>query len=270
MVVSAFFENILTGAIANEISVSEALLRMKQAGLESVYVGRDSVSEFGDDLLELIQSLKLSVEGFHGWFDFAGSPDDTCWMDFIDTAERWGVKHMLFVPGLIEHPEESARKKENMVSVLRKAVNYGQEKGIAVTMENLDQLTAPYNCADGLKWFLSRVAGLRCCYDTGNFVIFGEDERKLLDDFLDVLVAVHVKDRSWTKLHPQDDCCQCADGKLAYPAAVGEGDIQIPEILQKLKAVGYPGALIAELYGCDPAYMLDAMERSVAYLKMHI
>ena len=36
-----------------------------------------------------------------------------------------------------------------------------------------------------------------------------------------------------------------------------------------LKELDYQIPLIAELYGCDPAYMLDGMLRSVAWLKIH-
>ena len=270
MVVSAFFENILSGARAKKIPLAEALSRMRDAGLETVYVGRDSVAEFGDGLLSLLEPLNLKVEGLHGWFDFGADSAAEDWKEFIDTASRWGAKHVLFVPGLIENPEEKPRRMENMVSSLKKAVAYGREKGIAVTMENLDQITAPYNCAEGLRWFFSRVEGLQCCFDTGNFVIHKENELALLDEFLSNVRAVHVKDRSKVKLHPKDAACICGDGSVVYPAPVGDGCMQIPAILNRLKDAGYEGSLIAELYGCDEDYQFDAMVKSVEWLKSHI
>ena len=271
MVVSAFFENILTGAKYQKIPLVEALRQMKSAGLESVYVGRDSLAEFGEELLALLKSLYLAVEGLHGWFDFGGDPENEDWKGFIDTAARWGAGHVLFVPGLV-NTDDAAEKQmrcDNMVAVLKQAVAYGWERGVSVTMENLDQITAPYCSVSGLKWFFSQVDGLQCCYDTGNFIIYGEDEYLALDGFTDNLRAVHVKDRSKVKLHPMDDACLCADGSKMYPAPVGDGCMQIAPILKRLKALGYQGPLIAELYGCDPAYMLDGMLRSVAWLKAH-
>lgn len=270
MVISAFFENILTGARARNMPLPEALGLMRNAGLETVYVGRDSIAEFGDGLLFLLDPLNLKVEGLHGWFDFAGNPAGEEWKDFMDTAVRWGAKHVLFVPGLIENPADREARMENMAEVLRKAVSYGRERGIAVTMENLDQITAPYNSGAGLAWFFSQVEGLQCCYDTGNFVIHKENELELLENFLDKLCAVHVKDRSQVKLHPNDDSCICADGSAVYPAPVGDGCMRIAEILRRLGEAGYDGSLIAELYGCDPDAMLDAMLRSVAWLREQV
>ena len=265
MKVSAFFENILTGARAKKISGEDALRRMQAAGLDTVYVGRDSIWEFGEDLLELLKSIGLPVEGLHGWFDFAGNPDGEEWKAFIDTAARWGAKHVLFVPGL----NGTEERKCNMVSVLRKAVAYGREMGITVTMENLDQLTAPYNSAEGLNWFFSRVEGLQCCFDTGNFVIHQENALQLLEEFLPNLCTVHIKDRSKERLHMGDSACACADGSFVYPAPVGDGYIQILNILGRLKEIGYNGALIAELYGYDPAFMLEGILKSVSWLSTH-
>jgi len=266
MVISAFFENIRTGADAKDLPVTEALRKMQAAGLDTVYVGRDSLEEYGESLPDILKTLDIPVEGLHGWFDFAENPDGEDWKAFIDTAARWGAKHVLFVPGL----NGTEERKQNMVSALRKAVDYGREKGIAVTMENLDQLLAPYNSAEGLRWFLSQVEGLQCCFDTGNFVIHQEDELRLLEDFLPDLGSVHIKDRSREKLHPEDGACVCADGSAVYPAPVGDGYIQIQAILERLKEVRYRGALIAELYGCDPEYMLEGMLRSVSWLRSHI
>ena len=266
MIVSAFFENILTGARAKGIPVEEALRQMQRAGLDTVYVGRDSLAEFGDNLFDMLASINLPVEGLHGWFDFAGNPEAENWKEFIDTAARCGAKHVLFVPGL----DGSEERLANMVSVLRKAVAYGKEKGIAVTMENLDQLTAPYNRKEGLNWFFSQVEGLQCCFDTGNFVIYHENELELLEDFLDNLCTMHMKDRSKEKLHPNDDSCRCADGAVVYPAPVGDGYMQIPAILERLKSAGYQGALIAELDGYDGEFMLEGMRKSVSWLRAHV
>ena len=272
MKVSAFLENIRTGAQSANLPLEKALSRIQAAGLETVYVGRDSIAELGQPLFEMLKKLGLPVEGLHGWFNFADHPEGEDWKGFLDTASQVGAGHVLFVPGLVDTDDLEARriKMENMVKVLRQAVAYGRERGIAVTMENLDQITAPYCSVAGLSWFFSQVEGLQCCYDTGNFIIHRENELTALEGFLDNLAAIHVKDRSQVKLHAKDDHCQCADGGIMYPAPVGYGCMQISGILDKLKEVGYTGSLIAELYGYDPDFMLEGMEESVAWLKNHI
>lgn len=272
MHVAAFLENIMEGAKAKEISLKEALQKMQEAGLDKIYVGKKSIDQMGESLFELFEELNLPVEGLHGWFDFGHHPEDESYKQFIDCAVKCGASNVLFVPGLINRDEadQYEQQKQNMKTALIKAVAYGEEKGIAVSMENLDGVLAPYCSVEGLNWFMQEVKGLQCSFDTGNFVIYHEDELKALEVFRDKICTLHVKDRSRTRLHEKDGVCTCADGVEVYPSPVGYGFMQIKEILNRLKETGYEGGVIAEMYGCQRDYALEGMIKSVQWLKANV
>ena len=64
----------------------------------------------------------------------------------------------------------------NMKIAMSHAVLYGQELGITVSMEDFDGLEAPYCTIAGLDEFLRDVPGLACSFDTGNFIMYQENE----------------------------------------------------------------------------------------------
>lgn len=269
MHVAAFLENIIDGAKGKGISLKEALKLVQAAGMEKIYVGKGSIEQMGNSLFELFKELELPVEGLHGWFDFGHHPEDEGYKQFIDCAIQCGASNILIVPGLIPEDEEYQREqqKQNMKTGMENAVAYGREKGIAVSMEDFDGLAAPYCTVEGLNWFMQEIDGLQCCFDTGNFVMYHENELKALDVFLGRICSVHVKDRSRTRLHENDGVCLCADGAKLYSSPVGDGFMQIKEILTRLRETGFDGGIIAEMYGCDQTHMLDGIIRSVKWLK---
>ena len=61
MIVSAFLENIRTGAKGLDMPLKEALQKMQAAGMEKIYVGKDSILELGQDLFDLFEELHLPV-----------------------------------------------------------------------------------------------------------------------------------------------------------------------------------------------------------------
>ncbi len=96
--------------------------------------------------------------------------------------------------------------------------------------------------------------------------MYGEDSLLAFEALKSYLSTMHVKDRSRAQVHPGDAPKTCLDGSVVYPCPVGRGYIQIAEIVKRLKAMGYDGGLIAELYDCDPVTMLAEIENSVRYL----
>ena len=274
MQIAAFFENILQGALAEKLTLREALKRMQDAGMENLYVGTMGIewakrAGVEEDVFETCKELGIGIEGMHGFFDFGHHPEDESYRDFIDLAAEHGAGNVLIVPGMIPDDEQARRGEmlQNMKSVLIKAVAYGREKGVAVSMEDIDGMQAPFNCIDGLDWFMQEVEGLQCSFDTGNFVMFSEDELEAFERFRDKICTMHVKDRGTVKLHEGDRVVVCADGTELYPVAVGYGNIRIKEMFTRLKAQGYDGGLIAEIFNCDGDYMLDSIAKSIEWIK---
>lgn len=268
MKIAAFYENIKTGAENAGISVEAALTQLKDAGLENLYANYETMRDDLSWLAPVMKKLGIGVEGLYGFFDFSHNPKEEKYKECIDLAARLGGKNVLLLPGVIlpDEQDKADQLQENMRQGMEIAVAYAKDSGVYVTLEDFDGLVAPYNCLNGMKWFMENVKDLRCSFDTGNFVMYGEDALEAFEALKSYIVTVHVKDRSMTQIHPGDEAKSCADDSVVYPCPVGRGYIQIEEMVKRLKTMGYDGGLIAELYDCDPSSMLTEIANSVKYL----
>ncbi len=269
MKLAAFYENIKTGAEASGVSVEAALAQLKEAGLENLYARSETIRTDMEWLLPLLDKYELGFEGLYEFCDFAHNTDDETGRKCIELAAQVHAGNVLLLPGVF-FPGEQDRKdelNENMRKGLEQAVVFAEGTGVKVTLEDFDGMIAPYNCISGMKWFMDNTEGLLCSFDTGNFVMYQEDPLEAFEALKDFIVTVHVKDRSRSPIHPGDAKKECADGTIVYPCPVGRGYIPLEEITRRLKDRGYDGGLIAELYDCDPEFMLEEIGNSLRYLK---
>ena len=275
MKISAFYENILEGARYDGVDIKTALAQLKQDGMEKVYFSYDTLKNDTDGTIrKMLRELGLEVEGLYGFIRFDRDPVDDSYQGMIDMAVTVNAKNVLIVPGFITEGEKREEKLllENMWSGLVNAVQYGEKQGIAVSIEDFDGLDAPYCRVDGVALFLENVSGLQFSFDTGNFVMYHDDEEEAFELFKDKICTVHLKDRCREK----DSVCGifekerpyiiCADGEKLCTVPVGDGFIHIKEILSKLKQKGYDGGLIAEMYGHSAENMYDAIRKSVKWI----
>ena len=105
--------------------------------------------------------------------------------------------------------------------------------------------------------------GLRCGFDTGNFLYNEEDAVKSFYLFRPYIASVHCKDRAFTE-NTGSPCVTIANRKL-YPVAVGDGNLPIEKMMRVLLDSGYTGSFAAEHFGSIE--QLKCMERSAAFLK---
>lgn len=106
----------------------------------------------------------------------------------------------MLLPGIIQIGSgEKDKKLARMVEGLRRAVKYEKEKGIDVALEDFDGIEAPYCTIAGMEYFMNEVPGLKCAFDTGNFVMYEEDEIEAFEKLKDRICTLHLKDRSKTK-----------------------------------------------------------------------
>ncbi len=66
-----------------------------------------------------------------------------------------------------------------------------------MVLEDFDDAPAYYKDAAGLEFFLAHVDGLKCAFDTGNFLYSEEDSLEVLPKFLGQIGHVHCKDRTF-------------------------------------------------------------------------
>ncbi len=269
MKIAAFYENIYDGVRAAGLSMEDTLASLREEGMERLYISVESWKRDRRELQGILGRQRIELEGMHGFCDFPGQPDTGEYRDMIDIAADSGARHLLFVPGMLS-TGNTLRDLRSITEGMRRAVAYGQTKNLPILMEDYDGLLSPYNCIAGLDRFMRQVEGLECAFDTGNFVIFHEDELAAFDLFAPRIRTLHLKDRCGAPRHAGDIPLRCADGKLTYCCTVGSGDIRMAQILEKLKQMNYPGNVIAELYCVDHNEVLEDLRQSVRWLKGHV
>lgn len=286
MKVSAFYENILEGAGNDELEIRKALAQLKEDGMETVYISYDTLrNDAEENTAKMLRELGLGMEGIYGFFRFEKDPLDDSYRDMIDRAVKMNAGNVLLVPGFILEADRERRGQllENMWTGLKNAVQYGNERGTAVSIEDFDGLDAPYCCIKGVAEFLENVPGLQLSFDTGNFVMYHEDELEALELFRDKICTVHMKDRGRVdapaggkdsprgtdqkKEESEQPVIVCADGEKVCTVPVGSGFIHMKEILSGLRNHGYDGGLIAEMYGHSAENMYSGLRESVRWIR---
>ena len=267
MKIAAFYENIATGAKQRGISVHDAVAEMKEAGLQRLYMSGRSFRGDEEGVLALCREFDLEIEGLYDFFDFLHKPEDDGYIQQVDTALRAGAKNVMSIVGMFREEDTGNHDTlmENAATVLRRAVAYAQEKGIDYSMEDFDNLTSPVCTIEGMVWFQQQVPGLKCSFDTGNFVLYHQDELEAFEQMKHLICTVHVKDRGPEQHYPDDLARICADGAAMYSTPIGQGAIKVEEIFRRLKAMGYDGTLIAELF--DYGDTLKGIKESIEWIK---
>lgn len=270
MKISVFYENILEGVQFTGANMKDVLQQLKQEGMDAVYCSYETLKNDSEDLiLNMLQELELGVEGLYGFISFEHNPMDEVYKDMIDMAVKAGGRNFLFVPGFVveEEKDQADELKKNMWKGLGNAVQYGKKCGIDVTIEDFDGLTAPYCRLSGVQEFLENVPEMMFNFDTGNFIMYHDDELEAYEILKEKICNVHLKDRSHEKSCEKHPATVCADGKNMYSVPIGDGVMQIKEIMTRLKKSGYDGGLVVELYGYYAEDMLNGVHKSVKWVK---
>ena len=149
-----------------------------------------------------------------------------------DVAAAWGVDtmaaHIGFVPEERDDPTYVA-----VVAAMREICDYEHEQGLRFGLETGQEKS------EALRQFIMDVnrRNLGVNFDPANMLLYGAD-RPLpsLDILGDLLFGVHAKDGNWP----------ATPGTLGQEMPLGQGEVNFPEFIAKLKRVGYRGPLTIE------------------------
>ena len=253
MNIAAFYENIVTFCEQENMSLEEALIFLRDRGLEKIVITGSNLIACHEELMPILKRTGIGLEGIHEHFDFGSHPEDESWKRMAELTAECGGSTVLVVPGLIEPEDENRREEmiENMIAVTAKIADFCAPLGLTAVMEDFDDMRSPYNSVAGLDRFLERIPEMKVAYDTGNLCCYLEDELEGFEHFAGRTVLMHIKDRSIGNYHDEhnDYPCVCENGREEWVVPVGTGYIRIAEIVSRLKERGYRGSLIIELYG---------------------
>ena len=98
--IAAFYENIVSGAEASGISVTNAVSNLMDHGLEALYILDDSLKYRSDEVHTVLKATGIAVAGLHAWIDFSSDPSNQSFRFLIDEAVRLKTDNVLIVPGM--------------------------------------------------------------------------------------------------------------------------------------------------------------------------
>lgn len=253
MKLSVFFDHVLQAQEQTGKTVAELLTGVRASGIEAVEINLTYLKEH-EEVLELLAQNDLKVSCIYEFYDMGRYDETEKACRHVETAVKVGAKRILVVPGFLfggasEEMQEAMPSKEKvkeffkkneeinrMVAGLSFVAKLGNEKGVAVTVEDFDDRNSPLAGMYGINWFLQQVPELSYTLDTGNFLFYRE---RVSDAFVllkDRIAHVHCKDR-----HPDTNAS----------VQTGSGYILFGEILGKLKEQNYDGYLAIEHFDVE-------------------
>lgn len=285
---SVFFDHILQAEEQTGKHIPELLAEVKKAGISAVEINRTYLLEH-PATLEMLETAGLQVSCIYEFYALERGRETEKARRHIEIARKTKAGKILIVPGFFSVETEEfvncvpdrekvwdylshSEKAQRMADGLREIVEMAGSRNIAdtpitVVIEDFDDRNSPIACVSGMQWFAEQVPGLCFTFDTGNFIIHGENIFAAWEELKDKVVHVHCKDRkisSDKSLQTQKNATP--DIKECYlPAAVGEGCIPIKELVYKMKEYGYRGYLAIEHF--DAADQEAYMQKSAANLQ---
>ena len=285
---SVFFDHILQAEEQTGKHIPELLAEVKKAGISAVEINCTYLLEH-PATLEMLETAGLQVSCIYEFYALERGRETEKARRHIESARKTKAGKILIVPGFFSVETEEfvncvpdrekvwdylshSEKAQRMVDGLREIVEMAGSRNIAdtpitVVIEDFDDRNSPIACVSGMQWFAEQVPGLCFTFDTGNFIIHGENIFAAWEELKDKVVHVHCKDRKISSDKPlQTQKNATPDIKECYlPAAVGEGCIPIKELVYKMKEYGYRGYLAIEHF--DAADQEAYMQKSAANLQ---
>lgn len=250
MKISIFLEHLLQAHEQSGKSIEEIFAMVKSYGIDGIETNASFIASQGD-LQKKIQDADLSVTQLYENYEWKDFDDDTKMKNHIETARKLGAKKILFIPPYFSDlkTETVQIEKEKVKIMICKICQMGAGAGIAVTMEDFDNLQNPSSKLCYLKEYITEIPELKITFDTGNFLANGDEVLEAYPILKDRIVNVHCKDRL-------ADVSSCA---------TGTGIIPFKTIVDNLKQIDYDGNYTIEHF--DIENQLDAMKVSSDYVK---
>lgn len=252
MQLGTFMGQINCAAKESGMSQTEVFNLFKKDGLCYVDVSSGDIRGLSPKgMYERLEGNGISVGSFFHLFAFDGIYDkeiEALKEDIKRQIEACADLHTQFympVP-VVNNPHKDKQTfldmRKRFAEYLQNALEIGNQVGVQTVIENYSDRKNPNASIEDIAYLLKEVPGLKYVLDCGNFWFGGDDVLRATDLFMDKTVHVHLKDLTET---PMGRLCVC--GKRGESVTIGDGEIPMYKILQKLKENGYDGGLTIEI-----------------------
>lgn len=269
MKISVFYEHIREAAKQTGKPVEEIFALVKGFGIDGIEIEDCVLLEDETTIMQLLKENQMEVSCIYGFFDYSHGNDLQRGYELIDFAQKNFIKKIMIIPGFLTACEWKLSFLRNrcikrMITNMTILSEYAGKHQVQMVLEDFDDAPAYYKDAAGLEFMLSKVKGLKCAFDTGNFLYSEEDSYEVLPGFLDQIAHVHCKDRTFEQKEGEE-AKATVSGRKMYPSAVGSGCIRMKEIVEAILSTGYDDYFAIEHFGS--LHQLEDMEKSATWLR---
>ena len=173
----------------------------------------------------------------------------------------------LIVPGLPAQDSDFSVEEchEWLAAAVSESLPAARELGITMTLANLGFRSDIYGRSSHLLSLCESLGSdVKLTYDVGNYVMAGEDSLETLERVFPHVVHVHFKDWEIATAE-RPGAWPGIDGRLFAGKPLGDGILNLPGILARLKELDYNGYISVEYEGLDDPW--KSVERGIAYLR---
>ena len=142
---------------------------------------------------------------------------------------------------------------------------YAETRGVTLALENHGRFAGR---SDQVRDIIEQVdsPALRANFDTGNFLLVGQDPLAAARELAPLVVLVHLKDMRVADADETGHRFELADGTVLTGSAIGDGLVDLPAVLTVLRDAGYDGWLSLEFEGSEDPITVG-VPRSLDYAR---
>jgi L-ribulose-5-phosphate 3-epimerase len=256
---------VLISMLPKELSYADRFTLAREAGFEAIEMQTISREEEAAEIREASQKTGLRVHSVmnsdHWRLPLSSSDPEVVnrtvrgMETSLANAALWGADTVLLVPAVVDANTSYQDAWTRSQRVIReRLLPRARDLKVTIAVEEVWNkfLLSPLEFARYLDEFES--PWVRAYFDVGNVVIyaFPQDWIRTLGPRI---VKIHLKDFNFDR----------PNGRFTWKA-LGEGDIDWPEVRRALADVKYSGYVTTELPGGDAAYLAEVSRRVDRFL----
>lgn len=177
----------------------------------------------------------------------------------VDMALHYGSQRVRVFSGDVKPDMTFEQGRAWIIDGLSAAAAYAHSHGVILALENHGKLAGR---SDQVRSVIEAVnsPGLRANFDTGNFVLVMQNPSEAALELAPLTGYVHLKDfRQLRTDEPVAHSYGALDGSRFQGTVIGQGDVDLPTVLTRLRAGGYDDWLAIEYEGHgDPLHDVPA------------
>ena len=262
---STIKKSVLINMLPKELSYAARFALAREVGFEGIEMQTISRPEEAAEIREAAAKTGLRIHSVmnmdHWRLPLSSSDPDVVTRSVqgmetsLKNAALWGADTVLLVPAVVDAKTGYRDAYERSQRVIReRLLPMARDLKVIIAVEEVWNkfLLSPIEFARYVDEFAS--PWLKAYFDVGNVVMFAfpQDWIRTLGPRI---VKVHLKDFNFDR----------QNGRFTWKA-IGEGDIDWPEVRRALHDIGYAGYVTTEVSGGDAAYLKDVATRVDRFL----